>query len=157
MVVEASLYCGNNKLNYEETVSVPLVLDIKPFLNETKVYELVIPNEKIVFDFAGFNQEIYGTSDVFTVIAVKYKTPSNKSFHRIIKTKYSLLFFLIEFSNFYLGYCKLVLCSTQKIGNVFTWDIAHGPIKKFLHPGIVSENFDSITDTPVSSYKGLEN
>jgi hypothetical protein len=76
LIVEVNLYCGNYKLVQDETSSIPLVKSVKPFLNETKVYELEVPNDQIVFDFSNFDQEKYGLNDLFTIINIKYHTSS---------------------------------------------------------------------------------
>lgn len=54
-----------------------------------------------------------------------------------------------------MGYCKIPLYKPQKIGDKLnTWDVTHGLINRFLHPGVQPFNLNDITDIPRASYKG---
>jgi len=68
---------------------------------------------------------------------------------------FKIFTFFVDYSQFYLGYAKLLLCSLQKIGSVFTWSIAQGAVTRAFHPGIAPANLDKVSDSgPLSSYKG---
>jgi hypothetical protein len=54
-------------------------------MNETKIYEITVPIDKLIFDFSGFEQERYGVNDIFAIIAVKYGGASKKKFNYINK------------------------------------------------------------------------
>ena len=81
MIVEATLYYGNLKLNQKQTKSLPLVKDIRSSTKETKTYELVILNDKLLFDVSEFDQEPYGLKEIFAFITVKYQTISKQRIH----------------------------------------------------------------------------
>lgn len=47
-----------------------------------------------------------------------------------------------------LGHCRFPLYIPQKIGNVDTWEVTNGPIKRPLHPGAPPLSIDMISDIP---------
>lgn len=59
------------------------------------------------------------------------------------------------FNEFYLGYCKLPLYTPQKLGQISTWEITNGEVRRLFHSGIINQQFDKIADVPTSSYKGF--
>lgn len=131
--VEVTLYSGKYKLSQDETTSIPQVTNVKASLNNTKMYEMSISNERIIFDISTYDKDRFGNNDILALIVVKYQTQN--------------------YSHFILGYSKIVLCSLQKIGKVFTWSVAQGNIKKFLHPGNAPSSLEKISENPSTSYK----
>ena len=49
---------------------------MKPSLNNTKVYEVTIRKEKLIFDLSDYSKERFGNSDIVALIVVKYQTAS---------------------------------------------------------------------------------
>ncbi len=135
IVIDATLYYGSLKLTHKSTQSIPLVRDIRSTLNETKTYNIDILNESLVFNMSEFSQEANESNEIFTFITVKYHTST--------------------FNEFYLGFCKLSLYTPQKLGQISTWEITNGEVKRFLHPGIINTQFEKIIDLPTSTYKGF--
>ncbi len=74
--VEVTLYSGKFKLCSDETTSTPVVVSVKPSLNNTKVYEVTIRKEKLIFDLSDYSKERFGNSDIVALIVVKYQTAS---------------------------------------------------------------------------------
>lgn len=77
--VEISIYYGNSRLVQKQTLSIPLVKDIKSSQQETKLYEISLLNDKLLFDVSGsYHQDSNNTSkDIYALIVVKYKSISN--------------------------------------------------------------------------------
>lgn len=79
-----------------------LVKDIKPSLQDTKTYDLDIP-EIIIFDLAEHENQINQNSnkELFVFLTVKYQTPA--------------------YNDLFLGYCKVTIYKPQQIGSINTW------------------------------------
>ncbi|CAF4972162.1 unnamed protein product [Rotaria sp. Silwood1] len=56
-----------------------------------------------------------------------------------------------------LGYCRFPLYIPQKIGNLDTWEVTFGPVKRALHPGVPILSIDMIPDIPQVFVAGYEN
>lgn len=55
-----------------------------------------------------------------------------------------LLFLVLTLKT--IGYCRFPLYIPQKIGNLDTWDVTFGPVKRALHPGTPPFSIDTIPD-----------
>ena len=76
LVVEVNIFSGKFKLSSDETTSVPIVLSVKPSINTTKVFEMAIKNEQLIFDLSTYDKDRFGNNDIVAIIAVKYQTDS---------------------------------------------------------------------------------
>jgi len=83
LCVEVTLYSGKFKLSSDETTSIPVVISVKPSLNNTKVYEVTIRNEKLIFDLSDYSKERFGDNDIVALIVVKYQTKSIICFFKV--------------------------------------------------------------------------
>ncbi len=63
--------------------------------------------------------------------------------------------FTLGKSEFVLGHCKFSIYSPQRIGPISTWEVEQGRAKRLLHPGILTQNLESIGDIPNASYRGM--
>jgi hypothetical protein len=144
------------KLGEKYTESIPLVKTIRQSAQDTKNYEIDIINDKLMFDIPEINHDYDDKKDVFAYITVKYKTIS-KLINFIENLNLILIFIQsiqIDFSEFYLGYCKLSLYRPQLVGTILTWNVIEGDVVRYLHPGTLTYDIENISDRPDNSYNG---
>lgn len=76
--VDISIYYGSSRLVQKQTQSMPLVKEIKMSPQDTKLYEIALMDDKLIFDISNFYQDVNNTSkDVYALVVVKYQSTSN--------------------------------------------------------------------------------
>jgi len=129
-----TLYYGDHKLSQKFSENISLVKDIKPSFQESRSYEIELP-DTIIFDLTNFNSDISasGFNDIFVLITLKFKTA--------------------KYEDVFLGYCKVPIYRPQKVGSINTWEVTQGQVTRLLHPGVQPFNLNDIPDIPKSSFK----
>lgn len=78
--MEISIYYGETRLVQKQTQTIPLVKDITSTQQETKLYEISMLNDKLLFDVSQAYHDPNNTSkDIYALIVVKYQTISKIS------------------------------------------------------------------------------
>ena len=71
-----SIHSGKYKLSQDETTSIALVNSVKASMKDTKIYEITIATDRLIFDLSEFEESRFGTNDIFALVQIKYHTDS---------------------------------------------------------------------------------
>jgi hypothetical protein len=119
-------------------------------MQNRQIINVNIPNEKLILSFKKARQAVIPTRIQALVIIHQRLDGMKDIFH----LKFLILDFLVVTLK-PLCYCRFPLYIPQKIGNLDTWDMTFGSVKRALHPGIPPIAIDMIPDIPKTFAFGM--
>jgi len=104
-----------------------------------------IPNDKLILSFDQDRQQSSMPTRIQALVIVHQRLDSMTY---LVSSKVLLFFIFLDVTLKPLGYCRFPLYIPQKIGNLDTWDVTVGPVRRVLHSGLPPVSIDTIPDTP---------
>ncbi|CAF0990782.1 unnamed protein product [Rotaria sordida] len=130
LIVEIQVYEDTEILKIISTKSVPIIQEKQQSMYKWQKITIDIPNEKLIISIQQTRQSFIPTRiQALVLIHQRLDTVTLKT----------------------LGYCRFPLYIPQKIGNLDTWEVTFGPVKRALHSGIPPPSIDMISDIPKPS------
>ncbi|CAM2720415.1 unnamed protein product [Rotaria socialis] len=124
LIVEIQVHDDGEILGVVSTKSVPVTQNSSPTTQKLKID---IPNDKLIVSIQQVRHSSIPTR-IQALVLVHQRLDGNTQ-----KT---------------LGFCRFPLYIPQRIGNLDTWEVTYGPIKRALHPGTPPSAIDTIPDVP---------
>ncbi|CAF3664627.1 unnamed protein product [Rotaria sp. Silwood1] len=126
LIVEIQIHEDVEILSVISTKSIPIIQNQQTIHKWQKI-TIDIPNDKLIVSIRQSHQSLIPTRiQALVLVHQRLDAVTQKT----------------------LGYCRFPLYIPQKIGNLDTWEVTFGPVKRALHPGVPILSIDMIPDIP---------